>query len=151
MSRIGLALLVALVVILFGYGAVQALSDDAPAQCMRSPLPVVVNLDDVRHAHLLAHEREAIERGYPRQLTLERDGAPARRREDLRGVATILGHDRDEYPPAVAEESGLHSDGTRADVAPVPSSENRSGGATLGLQLRPYCDGQRFIIEAGRP
>ena len=46
--------------------------------------------------------------------------------------------DRDEYPPAVARGS------YRADVAYVPSSENRSHGSVLGLKLRRYCDGTRF-------
>ena len=32
----------------------------------------------------------------------------------------------------------------RADVAYVPSSENRSHGSTLGIKLRRYCDGTRF-------
>ena len=36
-------------------------------------------------------------------------------------------------------------------VAYVESSQNRSGGAVMGAQLKPFCDGQRFIIEAGRP
>ena len=46
--------------------------------------------------------------------------------------------DRDEYPPAVGRAS------VRASVAYVPSSENRSHGATLGIKLRRYCDGTRF-------
>jgi hypothetical protein len=119
------------------------------APCQRSPLPVVVNLDDVKHANLIAHEADALALGYPRQLTLERDNADARRKADLRGIPTRPGFDRDEYPPAVTEESGLHSDGRRASVEYVPSSENRSGGSVLSHQLAGYCDGQRFIIEAG--
>jgi hypothetical protein len=46
--------------------------------------------------------------------------------------------DRDEYPPAVGRSS------VRASVRYVPSSENRSHGATLGIKLRRYCDGTRF-------
>ena len=56
----------------------------------------------------------------------------------LRSVATRRGMDRDEYPPAVGRATA------RADVAYVPSSENRSHGATLGIKLRRYCDGTRF-------
>ena len=135
----------------------------APVSCVRVDLPVVVNLDDVKHVHLIDHERNAIQgvavgelspnavTPAPRTLTLERDGAPVRRTEDLRGIPTRPGFDRDEYPPALSEESGLHSDGTRASVAYVFSAENRSGGSVLGRQLAPYCDGQRFIIEAGKP
>ena len=131
--------------------------------CQRVDLPVVVNLDDVKHVHLIDHERNAILGSpvgelapdavdpAPRTLTLERDNADGRRREDLKGIPTRTGFDRDEYPPAVSEESGRHTDGSRSSVAYVPSTENRSGGSVLGRQLAPYCDGQRFIIEAGRP
>ena len=130
-----------------------AQAQTAPA-CTRVPLPVVVNLDDVRHQHLIAHERDAIAHGQPRQLTLERDNAAQRRRDDLRaaGLPARAGFDRDEYPPAFTEEAGAHSDGRPPDdVAYVDSSENRSGGAVMGLALRPFCDGQRFVIEAGTP
>lgn len=149
-AKLGLCVLVAVASIFALVAGVAAWGQGKPT-CIRVELPVVVNLDDVKHAHLLAHEREAIERGRPRQLTLERDGAPVRRQQDLRGIPTRPGFDRDEYPPAFSEESGLHSDGTRADVAYVASSENRSGGATMGAALRGFCDGQRFIVEAGRP
>jgi hypothetical protein len=129
----------------------------APA-CTRLALPVVVNLDDVKHAHLIAHEREAIAKGQPRTLTLERDNAAGRRAQDLRGIPTRPGFDRDEWPIAASEEAGLHSDGSRADVAYVASAENRSGGAALahafahgGVDGGPLCDGQRLIVEAGTP
>jgi hypothetical protein len=134
-----------------------------PPPCQRAPLPVVVNLDDIRHQHLIDHERNAIDGRAvgelaanpidpaPRTLTLERDNADGRRRDDLRGIPTRTGFDRDEYPPAVTEEAGLHSDGRRSSVTYVPSSENRSGGSVLGRQLAGFCDGQKFIIEAGRP
>src|SRR3954468_4880236 len=79
-------------------GLVAAHGQTAPPACTRVSLPVVVNLDDVKHANLIAHERVAIERGQPRQLTLERDNAAQRRRDDLRGIPTRPGFDRDEYP-----------------------------------------------------
>jgi hypothetical protein len=123
-----------------------------PAACVTASLPVVVNLDDVKHANLIAHERAAIDNGQPRTVTLERDNAAARRVYDVRGIPTRPGFDRDEWPPAFTEEAGHHTDGRPPDdVAYVPSSENRSGGAVMGAALRPYCDGQRFIVEAGRP
>ena len=39
---------------------------------------------------------------------------------------------------------GVMLDRWRAHVAYVPSAENRSHGATLGLKLRRFCDGTRF-------
>lgn len=176
MSRLSLAALSISVALMaaFGYVAVTTLAQDtpppAPPACTRVALPVVVNLDDVKHVHLIDHERNAIDgqavgelapnavSPAPRTLTLERDNADARRRADLRGIPTQAGFDRDEYPPAVAEESGLHTDGKRSSVTYVLSSENRSGGAALAQALshggedgKPFCDGQRFIVEAGTP
>jgi hypothetical protein len=156
-----------MVVLFFGSSVAWAFSQAEPpvpaASCHRVSRPVVVNLDDVRHVHLIDHERNAINGAAvgelssnavdpaPRVLTLERDNAAQRRNDDLRGIPTKRGFDRDEYPPAVSEESGLHSDGRRASVAYVLSAENRSGGSVLGRQLAEFCDGQQFIIEAGMP
>ena len=154
---------VAFVVAALALVALLAPWSSAQTPCQRVDLPVVVNLDDVKHVHLIDHERNAINGSpvgelspnaidpAPRLLTLERDNADGRRRDDLRGIPTRTGFDRDEYPPAVSEEAGLHSDGRRSSVTYVPSSENRSGGSVLGRALSGYCDGQRFIIEAGRP
>jgi len=149
LAYIGAMLLIALGAFLLLWAFARAQTASA---CTRVALPVVVNLDDIKHADLINHERKAIEHGQPRQLTLERDGAARRRTEDLRGIPTRTGFDRDEYPPAFTEEAGVHTDGRpKNDVAYVESSQNRSGGSVMGLALRPYCDGQRFIIEAGRP
>lgn len=110
--------------------------------CVRVTLAVVVDLGDVRHAHLIHHVHQAVNAGQPRVLHIERDGAAARRSAALRGIPTLEGFDRDEYPPAVAEEGG-----EGASVVYVDSSENRSGGAVMSRQLRPFCDGQAFIME----
>jgi hypothetical protein len=39
---------------------------------------------------------------------------------------------------------GINPIGWMADVAYVPSSENRSHGSSLGAKLRPFCDGTKF-------
>ena len=58
--------------------------------------------------------------------------------------------DRDEFPASVGRgkgrglTQGSNPRGWKADVAYVPSSENRSHGSVLGLKLRRYCDGTRF-------
>ena len=60
------------------------------------------------------------------------------------------GMDRDEYPPAVGRGRGKglvrgsSPRGWRADIAYVPSGENRSHGSLLGNKLRRYCDGTKF-------
>ena len=41
-------------------------------------------------------------------------------------------------------ERGSNPRGWMADVAYVPSHENRSHGSVLGIKLRRFCDGTRF-------
>lgn len=63
----------------------------------------------------------------------------------LSGVTkTKPGMARDEYPPAV----GRSTNG--ADVRYVPARPNGAQGASMGNQLRPYCNGQRFKLVAVR-
>jgi hypothetical protein len=66
------------------------------------------------------------------------------------GYPTKDGYDRDEVPPAVGRgkgkglERGRNPRGWKADVRYVPSSENRSHGASLGAKLSEFCSGTRF-------
>jgi hypothetical protein len=83
------------------------------------------------------HFLAAVGKGWPRILVLNRPGASRRRERLLADVPTRDGYDRDEYPPAVARGRGFHIRGSSprgwmADVAYVPSSENRSRGSTMG-------------------
>ncbi|MEJ7785798.1 MAG: hypothetical protein WKF96_13410 [Solirubrobacteraceae bacterium] len=39
---------------------------------------------------------------------------------------------------------GTNPRGWKADIAYVPSGENRSHGSSLGNKLRPYCNGTRL-------
>jgi hypothetical protein len=116
------------------------------AGCITVSLPVVVNLNDTKHEALIAHEARAVHAGEARVLHLGRALADVHRSESLRGIPTRPGMDRDEYPPAFSWEGGIG-----ADVAYVPASVNRSGGAMMANELRPFCDGQAFIIEATLP
>ena len=97
-----------------------------------------ITFSRTKYPNIRRHYAEAVRAGWPRVLTLNREGADRRRDRLLTRIATRAGMDRDEYPPAVARGS------YRADVAYVPSSENRSHGSVLGLKLRRYCDGTRF-------
>jgi hypothetical protein len=101
---------------------------------------VRIGLSATRYPAVREHWDAAIARGRPRILTVNRDGASARRRALLRGIATRPGHDRDEYPMAMARAED------DADVALVPSAQNRGAGSVQGLKLRRYCSGQRFEI-----
>jgi hypothetical protein len=103
-----------------------------------------------KYPNIRAHFRKAVRRGWPRTLVLNRPGADARRDRLLRDVLTRPAYDRDEYPPAVGRGRGTGlvggsaPRGWRADVKYVESSENRSHGASLGGQLRGFCNGTRF-------
>ncbi|ELE1939959.1 hypothetical protein RDG67_002802 [Vibrio cholerae] len=60
------------------------------------------------------------------------EGADKRRKENLRGVATQPGKDRDEFPPA----SIKLDDDSKSSVRLVDSSDNRSSGAALRQEVR---------------
>lgn len=104
--------------------------------------PVETNLSRSKNPDATKHIEDAQASGHPKELTLERTGAPQRRTESLRGHKTQKGMDRDEYPPACTKQGG-----TGASVRHIPSSDNRSAGASLGGQLRGYPDGTVFIIN----
>jgi len=82
--------------------------------------------------------------GKPRTLTIDRPGTRRRRAESLRGIPTIRGLDRDEYPPAVFLEGGFG-----ASVRHIPLADNRSAGAQIGNQIRNQPDGCQATIITG--
>ncbi len=137
------AALVTLGLVLAGLGP--ARDDTQGAACTLRATRVVVDLDDVKHRHILDHVFDARRKGKPRVLRIRRYEATANRRASLKGIPTKPGYDRDEYPPAVSDEGGKG-----ADVRYVRSAENRSAGSVMGRQLAPYCNEQRFIIERWR-
>ena len=110
------------------------------------------------YPNIRRHFRRAVlRRGWPLRLVVNRPGADERRERLLREVPIRDGFDRDEYPPAVGRgrgpglergrnPRGWKSDvrGWKSDVRHVPSSENRSHGASLGAQLERFCNGTRF-------
>jgi Deoxyribonuclease NucA/NucB len=115
------------------------------AACTLNRSLVVVDLDDVKHHHIIDHALDARRAGHKRILHIRRYEATANRRASLRGIATKRGYDRDEYPPAMADEGGKG-----ADVRYVLSAENRSAGSVMRRQLTPDCNEQRFIFARWR-
>ncbi len=109
-----------------------------PRECTRPNGVASIGFSATKYPHIRRHFLRALKRGWPRVLTLHRPGADDRRDRLLEDVPTREGYDRDEYPPAVGRRRAP------ADVAYVPSSENRSHGAVLGIKLRRFCDGTRF-------
>jgi hypothetical protein len=90
--------------VLTGSGAQGVTQAQAPCTLTRNL--VVVDLDNVKHRHILRHVFDARRNGHPRVLHIFREEGPANRRESLRGIPTKKGYDRDEYPPAMADEGG---------------------------------------------
>lgn len=124
-------------------------SGDASA-CVKPENVQNISFSKTKYPEIRRHFLRALRKGWPRTLVLNRRGAEARRERLLTGVPTKHGYDRDEYPPAVGRGNGPGLDrgtnprGWRADVAYVPSSENRSHGSTMGLKLRRFCSGTQF-------
>jgi hypothetical protein len=62
--------------------------------------------------------------------------------ERMSGLKSKPGLARDEYPPAEGRSSNA------ADFRYVPRRENSAQGASMGGQLRPYCNKQRYVLVA---
>ena len=109
-----------------------------------------ISFSATKYPHIRRHYLRALQRGWPRRLVINRSRADARRDRLLRNRPTRPGLDRDEYPPAIGRgrgkglRRGRNPRGWKASVRYVPSSENRSHGATLGIKLRRFCNGTRF-------
>jgi len=114
-----------------------AAARDDPS-CVRPDGIATISFSATKYPNVRRHFRAAVARGWPRILVLVREGADDRRDRLLDDYDTRPGMDRDEYPPAVGRRRWP------ADVAYVPSAENRSHGATLGVKLRRFCEGTRF-------
>jgi hypothetical protein len=120
-----------------GLGPAHGVARDG-ASCKRSAKLVVVDLDDVKHRHILDHVFDARRNGQPRILHIRREEARANRRASLRSIPTKPGFDRDEYPPAMSDEGGKG-----ADVRYVRSAENRSAAplCVTSLLCTATCSG----------
>lgn len=145
-----LAVLVALAVVPVSSPAGELPASGNAASCAKPEGVQNISFSATKYPEIRRHFLRALRKGWPRTLVLNRRGADARRERLLTGIPTKDGYDRDEYPPAVGRgkgpglECGVNPRGWRADVAYVPSGENRSHGSTMGLKLRRFCDGTRF-------
>jgi hypothetical protein len=88
------------------------------------------------------HIDDAQAAGQPAVITVDRAGAKDRRKTATAGTPTQPNKDRDEYPPAVAQEGGKGS-----SVRHVDPKDNRGAGASMGQQLRAFKDGAKVMIR----
>lgn len=102
---------------------------------------VEVKLPRDKYPESAKHIEEAINEGQPETLTIDRKGAVSRRKASLKGIDTVPGLDRDEYPPAMSNEGGAG-----ASVKLINPSDNRGSGSYISSQLRKYPDGTKYRI-----
>jgi hypothetical protein len=120
------------------------------ASCTTPVGVLTLTFSRAKYPNIRKHVLAALHDGWPRVLVVNRPGASARRARRLAHVRTRHGFDRDEYPPAEARgrghglTRGTNPTGWMANVRLVPSSENRSQGAVMGDDLKPYCNGTKF-------
>ena len=119
--------------------------------CKRPKAVQRIVFSKTKYPNIRAHYVRAVNKHWPRIQVVNRKGTTQRREKLLEGIPTKAGFDRDEYPAAVgrgrgsnALKRGINPIGWKADVEYVPSSENRSHGASLGAKLRRYCNGVKF-------
>jgi hypothetical protein len=138
LSGRGKPILLAITLLFAGCETVEEPVGSPARDCVRPEGVANISFSATKYPNIRRHFRRAVRDGWPRVLVLRRRGADERRDDLLDAYPTREGFDRDEYPPAVGRRRAA------ADVAYVPSSENRSHGATLGIKLRRFCDGTRF-------
>ena len=102
---------------------------------------VEVKLSKKKYPESAQHIEDAIKKGQPDTLTIDRRGASSRRKASLKDVDTVPGLDRDEYPPAMSLEGG-----TGASVKLINPSDNRGSGSSIAYQLRKYPNGTKYRI-----
>ncbi|WP_222872067.1 putative T7SS-secreted protein [Streptomyces sp. WAC01526] len=116
-----------------------------------------VIIDKVKYPETAQHVEEAQsgiswrgderrEQQQPSDLTIDRDGASANRKQSLHGIPTRGAEklDRDEYPPAMFEEGGLG-----ASVKYIDRSDNRGAGSSMKGQLTGLDNGEHVTVVTG--
>jgi hypothetical protein len=101
----------------------------------------IIKINGDKYPESAKHLEDAGAVGVP--LTVDRSGRDARRRAALKDHETVPGMDRDEAPPAVFMEGSQ-------SVRPIPSSDNRGSGASMGNQIKDVKDGEKAIITIQR-
>jgi RHS repeat-associated protein len=107
-----------------------------------STVEKTIKVSKARYGEAAQHIEEAQKAGKPSVLTIDREGASARRAESLAGREKVPGKQLDEYPPAMFKEGGRGS-----SVRPVDPAANMGAGACIGNACRGLPEGARVKIE----
>jgi hypothetical protein len=146
---------------LWGYWSlIHAPNPDAQGSCDHQTMPVAIKVSvskypdnwrhivDARHGRNTVGGTKIVNDGlrWPVELVKNDQGEEQRRQAAFRlaGLAgkTKPGMARDEYPPA----EGRSTDA--ADIRYVPARPNSAQGASMGGQLRKWCNGQHYKLVA---
>ncbi|OPG99060.1 hypothetical protein B2I21_07545 [Chryseobacterium mucoviscidosis] len=95
-----------------------------------------------RYPETALHIKEAIADGHSATCTIDRSGAEDNRDLSLKGVPTVEGKDRDEWPMAMCAEGGIG-----ADIKHISPKDNRGAGSWVGHKLSDYPDGTRIQFK----
>ncbi len=101
-----------------------------------------IELSRSKYPEAAKHILDAIAAGHSDILTIDRANARKNRKESLKGINTISGKDRDEYPPAMFKEGG-----TGASVRHITSSDNRGAGSTIGQACKLLPNGTKIKLK----
>lgn len=116
---------------------------------------VTLTLDSKVYPETAGHIRDAIKKGCPDIVTLQRNGSTnkkkvkKRRRESLKGHKCQKGKDRDEWPMAMFKEGGKNNNcpNNVADVLHISPSDNRGAGSSIKAALSHLSDGVRVKFK----
>ena len=110
--------------------------------CLRQYHSVYVDLDMSRYPETTGHWIDAIDAGHEALLHIDRENADLHRDQSLANFPPREGFHRDEYPVAASREGG-----TGASVRYIDPADNTGSGASMGNQLRDWCEDQPFRIR----
>ncbi|WP_158826717.1 DUF6443 domain-containing protein [Mucilaginibacter lacusdianchii] len=124
-------------------GSIEVPTLDAPIMEGAPEAPNVqeISISRSKHPESAAHAEQAIKDGVSNEGVIDRKGASARRKENLKGTEIQKGKDRDEFPPAVIDNGN-----NGQSVKHIKPSDNRGAGSSIGHQIKKLPDGTRIRI-----
>ena len=117
-----------------------------------SAFDYILKLDSSVYPETAGHIKNAIRKGCPSIVTIDRDDPEAvkkRRNDSLKNKCTKKGKDRDEWPMAMFAEGGTNNNcpGNVADVELIGFSDNRGAGKSIQLALANFLDGTKVKFK----
>ncbi|CDG16662.1 protein of unknown function [Xenorhabdus doucetiae] len=102
----------------------------------------VLTLKRSEYPQTFGHISDAIGNGHADIVTIKRDMTKTNRKLSLKGIPTVKGKDRDEWPMAMFKEGGKN-----ASVRYIDPSDNRGADSSIGSILSDLPNGTRIKIK----